>query len=225
MSTVIVEFPPSFASPAAALPAHGEMRREGAADDTLVRAIGAGDRSAMRVLFARHKNRVFRFILRMVRDRALADDLLNDVFLVVWQRATSFAGRSSVSTWLLGIARHKALTALAARRTEPLDDATDIVDPAPDPEHALAGKQRAALLRGAIHWLSPTHREIIDLVYDQGRSIAEIAELLHIPPNTVKTRMFYARQHLAALLRDGARAARPTTAIRACRAHRSMKTS
>jgi RNA polymerase sigma-70 factor (ECF subfamily) len=225
MGTIIVEFPPSFASQAAALPGRGGMRPVAVTDDALLRAIGAGDRSAMRVLFARHKDRVFRFILRMVRDRALADDLLNDVFLVVWQRATSFAGRSSVSTWLLGIARHKALTALAARRTEPLDHEADIVDPAPDPEDALAGKQRAALLRRAIHSLSPTHREIVDLVYDQGRSIAEIAELLHIPANTVKTRMFYARQHLAAFLRNGGGVATPTTVIRACRPHRGMETS
>jgi len=176
------------------------------ADDTLVQAIATGDRWAMRVLFDRHKNRVFRFILRMVRDRALAEDLLNDVFLDVWLRADQFAGRSRVSTWLLGIARHKALTALAARRPEQLDDeaALDIVDPAPDPERELAGKQRAALLRRAIGSLAARHREIIDLVYDQGKSIGEIAELLRIPANTVKTRMFYARQRLAALVQGKA---------------------
>ena len=208
----IVEFSPLFASQAVACALDHDMRTEAGAtrpprdafvaDDALVRAIGVGDRWAIRVLFDRHKNRVFRFILRMVRDRALAEDLLNDVFLDVWLRADLFAGRSSVSTWLLGIARHKALTALAARHPVQLDDevALNIVDPAPDPERELAGKQRATLLRRAIDSLAAHHREIIDLVYDQGKSIAEIAELLRIPANTVKTRMFYARQRLAALV-------------------------
>jgi RNA polymerase sigma-70 factor (ECF subfamily) len=208
----IVQLPPSLASQSVAWALDRDLRTEAratrpgrdpaVADDALVQAIGTGDRSAMRVLFDRHKNRVFRFILRMVRDRALAEDLLNDVFLDVWLRADRFAGRSSVSTWLLGIARHKALTALAARRPQQLDDAAalDIVDPAPDPERELAGKQRATLLRRAIDSLAAQHREIIDLVYDQGRSIAEIAALLRIPANTVKTRMFYARQRLAGLV-------------------------
>jgi len=208
----IIELHPSFASQAVAWALDRDLRTEAGAtrprrdacvaDDALVQAIGTGDRWAMRVLFDRHKNRVFRFILRMVRDRALAEDLLNDVFLDVWPRADLFAGRSSVSTWLLGIARHKALTALAARRPQQLDDeaALDIVDPAPDPERELAGKQRATLLRRAIDSLTAKHREIVDLVYDQGKSIAEIAELLRIPANTVKTRMFHARQRLAALV-------------------------
>ena len=219
----IIELPPLLASQAAA-GAHDRDRRPGAsaarqrhaafvADDALLQAVGAGDSWAMGVLFVRHKNRVFRFILRMVHDRALAEDLLSDVFLDVWRRAHRFAGRSRVSTWLLGIARHKALTALAARRPEQLDGeaARDIADPAADPERELAGKQRAALLRRAIDSLSGQHREIVDLVYNHGNSIAEIAELLHIPANTVKTRMFYARQRIAALVRGGRIAPTPTT--------------
>jgi RNA polymerase sigma-70 factor (ECF subfamily) len=210
--SAIVDFPPLFASQTVAWALDRELRSEAGAtrprrdafvaDDALVRAIGTGDRWAMRVLFDRHKTRVFRFILRMVRDRALAEDLLNDAFLEVWLNADRFAGRSSVSTWLLGIARHKALTALAARRPEQLDDevAANIVDSAPDPERALAGKQRAMILRRAIDSLAAQHREIIDLVYGQGKTIGEIAELLRIPANTVKSRMFYARQRLAAVV-------------------------
>lgn len=173
-----------------------------ASDEVLLGAVGQGDRTAMAVLFRRHQTRVYRFILRMVRDRALAEDLLSDAFVDVWQRADWFAGRSSVSTWLLGIARHKALTALRARRAEQLDEeaALAIPDPAPDPERALADQDRAALLRRSLDALTPAHREIIDLVYAQGRSINEIAALLHLPPATVKTRMFYARKRLAALI-------------------------
>jgi RNA polymerase sigma-70 factor (ECF subfamily) len=156
----------------------------------------------MSVLFRRHQTRVYRFILRIVGDRSLAEDALSDAFLDVWQHADRFAGRSTVSTWLLGIARHKALTARGARRVEQLDEevALAIPDPAPDPERALAENDRAALLRRSLDAMTPEHREIIDLVYIQGKSISEIAGLLHIPPNTVKTRMFYARKRLAALV-------------------------
>jgi RNA polymerase sigma-70 factor (ECF subfamily) len=208
----IVDFPPSFAAQAVAWALDDDLRAESGtarsrrdpfvADDALVQAIATGDRWAMRVLFDRHKNRVFRFTLGMVRDRALAEDLLSEVFVDVWLGADLFAGRSSVSTWLLGIARHKALTALTRRRPEQLDEEASlgIADPHPNPEDELAGKQRAMLLRRAIASLSAQHREIIDLVYDQGKTIGEIAELLRINCNTVKTRMFYARKRLAALL-------------------------
>ncbi len=211
----IVEFPTVAVSRAAARALDRETYRDervarqrfdaSAADDALVRAISAGDGSAMRVLFERYQTRVYRFIVRMVRDRALAEDVLIEVFLAVWRHAGLFAGRSTVSTWLLGIARHKALTALNGRRMEQLDDevALKIADPAPDPERRLADNDRAALLRRSLNALTPEHREIIDLVYDHGKSVAEIAELLGIPLNTVKTRMFYARKRLAALVEAG----------------------
>jgi len=208
----ITAFPPSIASAAVARALDSDLRRDLtarpgrrdrlAADEALVQAIATGDAWAMRVLFDRHKDRVFRFILRMVGDRALAEDLLSEVFIDVWLGAGQFAGRSRVSTWLLGIARYKALTAISARRPEQLDDevAHAIVDPGADPEAELAGKQRAGAVRRAIDSLAAQHREIIELVYGQGRTIAEIAELLRIPANTVKTRMFNARRRLAALI-------------------------
>src|SRR5262245_45402505 len=80
-------------------------------DEALLTEITAGSRLAMRNLYLRYERRVFRFIMRMVGDRCLAEEVLSDVFLDVWKKADRFQGRSSVSTWLLGIARHKALTA------------------------------------------------------------------------------------------------------------------
>jgi RNA polymerase sigma-70 factor (ECF subfamily) len=173
-------------------------------DAVLINAVGMGDRAAMGVLFRRHQTRVYRFIRRMVRDSALAEDMLSEVFLEVWRHADRFAARSTLSTWLLGIARHKALTALGTRRAEQLDEevARAIPDPAPDPERALADNDRAALLRRSLDAMTPEHREIIELVYVQGKSISEIAGLLHVPPNTVKTRMFYARKKLSELLTE-----------------------
>jgi len=171
-------------------------------DEALLREIARGNQLAMRTLFTRHQVRVYRFILRMVRDRTLAEDVLSEVFLAVWRRADRFEGRSTVSTWLLSIARHKALTAIKPQPVDQLDSemALGIVDPALNPEAAVRQKENGAIVRQCLNALSPEHSEIIDLVYYQEKSIKEIADILGIPLNTVKTRMFYARQRLAMLL-------------------------
>ena len=171
-------------------------------DETLIRQIAGGHKLAMRALFARHQVKVYRFALRIVRDAALADDVVSETFIDAWQHADRFEGRSSVSTWLLGIARHKALTAANRRPTESLDceQAQSVVDTASDPEAELGEKDRGAVIRRCLQALSPEHAEIIDLVYYQEKSIKEIVEILGIPENTVKTRMFYARKRLAALV-------------------------
>ena len=81
-------------------------------DEVLIGRIAGGDRLAMQVLFARHHVRVYRFVLRMVRNEATAEDLISEVFLDVWRQADKFEGRAAVSTWILSIARFKALSAL-----------------------------------------------------------------------------------------------------------------
>jgi len=171
-------------------------------DETLIRQIAGGHTLAMRALFARHQVKVYRFALRIVRDAALAEDVVSETFIDAWQHAGRFEGRSSVLTWLLGIARHKALTAANRRPTESLDceQAQSVVDAASDPEAELGDKDRGAVIRRCLQSLSPEHAEIIDLVYYQEKSIKEIVEILGIPDNTVKTRMFYARKRLAALV-------------------------
>jgi RNA polymerase sigma-70 factor (ECF subfamily) len=129
------------------------------------RRIAGGDQLAMRTLFARHRVPLYRWLLRLVRDEALAEDLLSDVFLDVWRQAASFEGRASVSTWLLAIARHKALSARRRRIDAKLDAeiASTIADPADDPEAALQKKKRGELLRKSLARLSPEHGEVIDL--------------------------------------------------------------
>ena len=93
-------------------------------DEVLIGRIASGDRLAMQVLFARHHVRVYRFVLRLVRDESVAEDLISEVFLDVWRQAGRFEGRSAVSTWLLAIARFKALSALRTRPDEELDEET-----------------------------------------------------------------------------------------------------
>jgi RNA polymerase sigma-70 factor (ECF subfamily) len=161
----------------------------------------------MHVLFARHKVRIYRFIARLLGDSGPAEDLVSDVFLDVWRKAHQFEGRSQVSTWLLAIARHKALKQLGRRTVDQLDPeaAQAIEDPADNPHTALEKKDQGVLLRQALMQLSPAHRETIDLIYYHERSMEEVAEILQIPEATVRTRMFYARKRLAGLLKpDGA---------------------
>ena len=171
-------------------------------DEALIGRIAGGDKVAMQVLFARHHVRVYRFVLRLVRNETTAEDLISEVFLDVWRQAAKFESRSAVSTWLLAIARFKALSSLRKRSEEELDDETAaaIEDTGDDPEVAVQKKDKSEALRKCLIQLSPDHREIIDLVYYHEKSIEEVAEIIGIPENTVKTRMFYARKKLSELL-------------------------
>jgi RNA polymerase sigma-70 factor, ECF subfamily len=172
-------------------------------DEVLIGRIANGDRLAMQVLYARHHVRVFRFVVRLVRDEATAEDLISEVFLDVWRQAGRFEGRSAVSTWMLAIARFKALSALRRRPDQELDEETAgaIEDPSDDPAAALEKQDTSTLIRKCLTGLSAEHREIIDLVYYHEKSVEEVAEIVGIPQNTVKTRMFYARKRLAELVK------------------------
>jgi len=174
-----------------------------ASDEVLIGRIADGERLAMQVLFARHHVRVYRFVLRLVRNEAVAEDLVSDVFLDVWRQAGKFEGRSAASTWILSIARFKALSALRRKGEQELDEATaeTIVDEADDPQATMEKKDKSEILRKTIASLSAEHREIIDLVYYHEKSVEEVAQIVGIPEATVKTRMFYARKRLGELLR------------------------
>jgi RNA polymerase sigma-70 factor, ECF subfamily len=170
-------------------------------DEALIAKVASGSRLAMQVLFARHHARVYRFILRLVGSEAAAEDLTSEVFLGVWRQAHRFEARSAVTTWLLAIARYKALAELRRRPEASSDEATaDDSDPADDPEASFEIKHRGEILRNCLTRLSPRHREIIDLVYYHEKSVQEAADILGVPGNTVKTRMFHARKKLSALL-------------------------
>ena len=190
------------ATAAAARTAARDTSSDTASDEALIKRIARGDQLAMRTLYARHRIPIYRWLLRIVRDETVAEDILSDVFLDVWRKATSFEGRASVSTWLLAIARYKALSARRARVDAELDEriTSTIADPAGGPEAALQEKDRGERLRASLAKLSPEHREVIDLVYYHGKSVREVAEIVGVGEATVKTRMFYARKKLASLV-------------------------
>jgi RNA polymerase sigma-70 factor, ECF subfamily len=172
------------------------------ADAALVDRIAHGEQLAMRILYCRHSPRIYRVILRMVRNETLAEDILSDVFCDVWQTADRFEGRSGVLTWLIAIARYKAFSAMRCRQYVDLNDeaALRVPDPADGPDAALERKDRRQLIERCVDRLSPSHRAIIDLVYFNEKTVSEVAEIVSVPEATVKTRMFYARRQLAAAL-------------------------
>jgi RNA polymerase sigma-70 factor (ECF subfamily) len=171
-------------------------------DENLLESIAAGDKFAMQVLFQRHNVRVYRFVLRLTGNASLAEEIVSEVFLNVWRQAGTFEGKCQVTTWLLTIARHKAVSVLRRRSETPLDDAmaATIADPSDDAETVLDRKDRSKTIRECMTRLSPLHREIIDLVYYHEKSVDEVARIVGAPKSTVKTRMFYARSHMAKLL-------------------------
>jgi RNA polymerase sigma-70 factor (ECF subfamily) len=181
----------------------GIVTAQATTDEMLLGSIAVGGRTAMHTLYARHNVRIYRFVLRIVRDATMAEDLVSQVFLDVWRTASQFQGRSQVSTWLLSIARFKALTALRQRRHEDIDqeDVLEIADEADTPEASLDRSNTSAILRACVAKLSPAHREIINLVYYHEKSVEEAGAIIGIPQSTVKTRMFYARKQLADLLK------------------------
>jgi RNA polymerase sigma-70 factor (ECF subfamily) len=175
---------------------------EATADEALIAAIAAGDERALRTLYNRHRVRVFRFAIRLVDDAASAEDVVSEAFIEVWRQADRFEGRSSVSTWIMSIARFKALSVRRRRQETELDGklAETVADQSSSPEQIVLEMDRSAQLRACLTQLSPDHREIIDLVYYHDKTIEEVAEIVGVPKNTVKTRMFYARRRLAQLL-------------------------
>jgi RNA polymerase sigma-70 factor (ECF subfamily) len=174
-----------------------------ASDEALMARVADGDRRAIQLLFERHQLRVYHFVLRLVANCATAEDIVSDVFLELWRHAASFEGRARLSTWILAIARNKAVSAMRRRTDQPLEDAVAeaIPDAAIAADETLDAAQRSVLLRQCLAQLSPSHREIIDLVYYHEKSVEEVAVIVGVPAATVKTRMFYARRRLAHHLR------------------------
>lgn len=170
-------------------------------NDLLTRA-GRGDRAAFKALYERFQRPLFGFLMRMVRDQAMANELLNDVMLDVWRSAGNFEGRSSAGTWIFGIAHNKAISLLRRRREDqmPEDAADTIVDDAATPDTTAEQADLGRMMQRLLDRLTPEHRAVLQLTYYQDMSVQEIASALDCPVNTVKTRMFYGRQRMRELL-------------------------
>jgi RNA polymerase sigma-70 factor (ECF subfamily) len=185
-------------------PAIAKLAPESLSDHELLVAISARDQSAMEELFDRHQDKVYRFICRTFKDEGLAEDITAETFCEVWRAAAAtFKGQARDSTWLLAIARNLAISVLRRKSEQALDEsaALSLEDGADNPEVAAAKKQRDAIVARCLNALSAPHRELIEFFYFQDKSIAEVAELMGIPVNTVKTRMFRARNLIGQMLK------------------------
>lgn len=191
-----------YSQAVSAAPARPFGASHNTSDEALVALIAQRDKRALQTLYSRHHVRVYRFALRFLNDEAAAEDAVSEVFIDVWRQAERFEGRSQVTTWLLAIARNKALSILRRRSAEELDEevAGFIEDPSDNPEIAMQKTQRASVLQDCLTQLSPAHREIVDLVYYHEKTVEEVAEIIAVPTNTVKTRMFYARKRIGELM-------------------------
>jgi RNA polymerase sigma factor (sigma-70 family) len=173
------------------------------ADDVrLIRRIACGDRQALAELYACYQRTLFAYLLQLTPDYGLAEELLQDTLVAVWKSAHSFEGRSSVLTWLIGIARRQAYNTLRQHKL-PATDISELEElPAPDPEpeaSALASVARDELVQ-VFRRLAPVHREVLVLIFVQELSYQEAATVLEVPVGTVKSRLNHARRALRALL-------------------------
>jgi RNA polymerase sigma-70 factor, ECF subfamily len=173
-------------------------------DLALIQSIADGDKAALKLLYLRHRERVYRFVVRLSGSDSMADEVVNEVFLAAWRDAGRFAGKSQVATWLLAIARFKVLSECRRHSEAPLDDrATALIeDPADSPAAAIEKRQRSDVLQRCLAKLTPIHRDVINLIYYQGKKIEEVARSTGAPVATIKTRLHYARNHLAELLTE-----------------------
>jgi RNA polymerase sigma-70 factor (ECF subfamily) len=170
------------------------------AEHALIDAVAAGDVGAFEQLFRLYERRVYQYILGFVRDAAVAEEVAADTLLTVWHGASRFEKSSRVSTWILGIARHKAIDAVRRitrqARTGLLEEAEELPTPAPGPLDAAHDYSVEQLTRRAIQRLSAEHREVLYLAFYADVPYEQIAILLEVPQNTVKTRVYYAKQKL-----------------------------
>lgn len=171
-------------------------------DRQLVKRIAAGDWQALTELYVRYQRPLFHYLLQLTPDYGLAEELLQDTLVAVWKSARSFEDRSSVLTWLFGIARRQAHNTLRQHKFSLVDVATleDIATTEPEPEeYTLANIARDELL-AAFQQLALVHREVLVLIFVQDLSYEETATILAVPVGTVKSRLSNARKSLRTLL-------------------------
>jgi RNA polymerase sigma factor (sigma-70 family) len=171
-------------------------------------AVAAHDREAFDQLYREYYPRLMDFLARIVGHGGLAEEVVNDTMYVVWSRASTFAGRSKVSTWIFGIAYKQAIKRLereGRHRLDRLPEDWESTENTLSVDSEISRLQQEELLEKAMQRLSERHRSVLELTYQFGYSYIEIAEIVGCPVNTVKTRMFHARAQLRRTLETLAR--------------------
>jgi len=194
---------PSFLNPEAP---SGDIRsREGVettpSDRHLIKLVAKGDEPAFADLYSRHNVAVFNYLLRLVNERPVAEDLLQDVFIAVWKGADRFRGRAKVKTYIFRIAHNQAVSWLRKNNRGKLKyEQVEVPEPA-GPEIQSQAAWNRLQVQEALKELSTNHRAVVELSFVNGLSYAEISQVLDCPVGTVKSRMSYALQRLERLLK------------------------
>lgn len=171
-------------------------------DQELLSRISKNDEDAFKELYSRYNLPLFNYLVRLVHQTTLAEDLLQESFLGIWQGAKKFRGKSSVKTWVFRIAHHKAISWLRKHgkiQQIPTDiDELSLFSQEISPEEALIQRGQITQIQNAIEQLSHNHRSTVELTFVHGFSHKEIAEIMGCPVGTVKSRMNYALKILSA---------------------------
>ena len=170
------------------------------ADFDLLRQVAAGDEAAFAELYDLYAPPVYNYLLRLVNEPAVAEEILQEVFLAMWRGARGFRAEAKVRTWLLRIAHHQAVSWLRRKRTVLWPDDELEQETVDSLEEDLTHVWQIEQLRGALVRLSPKHRAVIELTFVHGLSYSEIAQVMNCPIGTVKSRMSYALRHMNELL-------------------------
>jgi RNA polymerase sigma-70 factor, ECF subfamily len=177
-----------------------ELSNEADATDLmLLQRMAAGDRDALAVMYRSYHGRLCRFLSRLSRRPELIEEVINDCFWIVWQKADSFRGASLVSTWIMGIAYRCGLKAVRQRGDEPMDDESVRGDAGASHEPDEDRELRDWLAKG-LERLSADQRLVVELVYGIGHTLDEVATIMDCPVGTVKARLFHARVKLRNVL-------------------------
>jgi len=158
----------------------------------LLKRIATGDKNALTRLYLLYHARLFKFVFRLTRSYATADELVNDTMLVVWDKAGSFRGESKVSTWIFGIAYKLAMRRVTRKQLR-LAAMTDLDDSGHDHDTTMEIED---WVRQGLHALPAAQQLTVVLVFYLGLTYEETAQVTGCPVNTVKTRMFHARRKL-----------------------------
>ncbi len=165
------------------------------ADRRLLAKVAARDREAFRELYIIYHRRLARFLMRLTRRYELAEEIINDTLMVVWRKAGEFRGDSRVSTWIMGIAYRRALKTLRSRANQVHDTVPIENEPLVAPDE-LGEAELGEWILLAMQQLPTDQRLVIEFAYGYGHSCEEIALIMDCPINTVKTRLFHAREKL-----------------------------
>jgi RNA polymerase sigma-70 factor (ECF subfamily) len=172
-------------------------------DLELLKKIAIGDEVAFSELYSRYNLSLYNFILRMILQKDIAEDILQDVFFSVWQGSNRFQSKSTVKTWLFRIAYYKSISWLRKNKKHRQSlnvDELSIVSNKLSPEGSLIEHWQEAQIKSAIAQLSYNHRSVIELTFVHGFSYKEIANIMKCPVGTVKSRMNYALRYLKTYL-------------------------